>query len=132
MITFPTSPQNNSIIKIPTRLSAKAMFSFKYFSALNETDVHVYRVVDGVKQVKQSGEVILSDDVVILHVLSHNITTQGTKADVSIQINTTNDLTQYAIVVSNSVGEKALTVDVVLKGISFLFVELVYAVKITF
>lgn len=116
LITYPELPKNNYTIKIPTRLSDKATFSLKYFSGVNTSDVRVYKVVNGVMRVNQSVEVSFSDVLVTLQVFSHNVTTNGTKADVSILINTTNDLTRYAVVVSNTVGETAVPVEVVPKG----------------
>lgn len=110
-----------NVFKVPVQLKMNFRWNLKYYSWTKDTTVSMYKKTNGTNTDSSTGEVIYSVVDVILPVFSHNVTTKGILATVTLNIDTEEDLGMYDIMVSNDVGNDVLTIELVPVGTYLLY-----------
>ena len=113
----------NKLDKISTKLIENATLDVYYYSNVAESNIKLYKNVNGSKEEKLLYSVIPSDVQVDLPVFTHIVKASGTKARILIPIKTKTDLGFYDVVVSNKIGQVRRSVEIVPKGNTcFIFI----------
>ena len=103
--------------KIASRLNRNVTVTVDFFSNIHGSVVKLYKDdVNGVKKPRNVYTATENPFEVELPVFSHLIKTKGTKANLTIQIKSEEDLGLYTVVVTNEIGSRNKSFEVVEAG----------------
>lgn len=116
VFTSPSLSVNGSFIRIPAHLPDNATLTFEYFSSFNGSLIQVYKIVNSSRQRLSAVQVDYLGISLTLTVFGNVVIANGTRAKITLLIDSIDDFSKYAIAVSNSEGESVLEAEVVLIG----------------
>ncbi|XP_053391410.1 protein turtle-like, partial [Mercenaria mercenaria] len=106
----------NASEKTPAKLKENATLEVYYYSNVAESEVKIYKNVNGTRKGGIIYTVSETHVDVNLPVFNHFIKTGGTRAKILIQILSADDLGTYDVVVANDVGPSTRSFEIVPKG----------------
>lgn len=101
---------------ISAKIDERLNIEIEYYSNTGLSDVKLYKTMDGSRQNVADYSVSKTSTVIDLPVFTHNVKTTGTKAVVSILMNSKEDMGYYDIIVSNEVDSTIRSFQIDLKG----------------
>ena len=114
---FPAFPIITNIDeKVTARLNEVVIVEIEYYSNTGGSVVTLYKNEEGLRQRAPNYSVISTSTIIDLPVFSQTVRTTGTKATISISIETKDDMGYYDIIVSNEVDDTVRSLEVIPEG----------------